>query len=33
MFGFFFTEGPVNCFADAAKSDTVRTSLPTHGHP
>lgn len=23
MFGFFFTEGPVNCFADAAKSDTV----------
>merc|ERR1712070_91606 len=21
MFGFFFTEGPVNCFADAAKSD------------
>ncbi|EWM20822.1 glutamate 1-semialdehyde aminotransferase, partial [Nannochloropsis gaditana] len=24
MFGFFFTEGPVRCFADAAKSDTVR---------
>ena len=22
MFGFFFTEGPVKCFADAAKSDT-----------
>merc|ERR1719313_2685632 len=22
MFGFFFTEGPVNCFADASKSDT-----------
>nr|AAP79194.1 glutamate 1-semialdehyde 2,1-aminomutase [Bigelowiella natans] len=22
MFGFFFTEGPVNCFADATKSDT-----------
>jgi len=21
MFGFFFTEGPVNCFADASKSD------------
>ena len=21
MFGFFFTKGPVNCFADAAKSD------------
>jgi len=24
MFGFFFTEGPVNCFADAAKSDTQK---------
>jgi len=24
MFGFFFTEGPVNCFADAAKSDTAK---------
>mmetsp|Transcript_534 Transcript_534/g.684 ORF Transcript_534/g.684 Transcript_534/m.684 type:complete len:410 (-) Transcript_534:574-1803(-) len=24
MFGFFFTEGPVNCFADAAKSDTEK---------
>jgi hypothetical protein len=24
MFGFFFTEGPVRCFTDAAKSDTVR---------
>ncbi len=24
MFGFFFTEGPVNCFADAAKSDTKK---------
>ncbi len=22
MFGFFFCEGPVKCFADAAKSDT-----------
>ena len=22
MFGFFFTAGPVKCFADAAKSDT-----------
>jgi len=22
MFGFFFTDGPVKCFADAAKSDT-----------
>ena len=26
MFGFFFTEGPVKCFKDAAKSDTVRPS-------
>jgi glutamate-1-semialdehyde 2,1-aminomutase len=24
MFGFFFTEGPVNCFADASKSDTEK---------
>lgn len=24
MFGFFFNEGPVNCFADAAKSDTEK---------
>merc|ERR1719326_2741708 len=24
MFGFFFTEGPVKCFADAAKSDTAK---------
>lgn len=24
MYGFFFTEGPVNCFADAAKSDTAK---------
>jgi len=24
MFGFFFTEGPVNCFADATKSDTKK---------
>jgi len=24
MFGFFFTEGPVKCFADAAKSDTEK---------
>jgi glutamate-1-semialdehyde 2,1-aminomutase len=24
MGGFFFTEGPVNCFVDAAKSDTVK---------
>ena len=24
MFGFFFTEGPVNCFVDAAKSDTKK---------
>ncbi len=24
MYGFFFTEGPVNCFADAAKSDTKK---------
>merc|ERR1712151_608047 len=24
MFGFFFTEGPVTCFADAAKSDTEK---------
>eukprot|EP00928_Gymnodinium_smaydae_P056342 TRINITY_DN39735_c0_g1_i1.p1 TRINITY_DN39735_c0_g1~~TRINITY_DN39735_c0_g1_i1.p1 ORF type:complete len:525 (+),score=69.36 TRINITY_DN39735_c0_g1_i1:65-1576(+) len=24
MFGLFFTEGPVNCFADAAKSDTEK---------
>lgn len=24
MFGFFFSEGPVKCFADAAKSDTVK---------
>ncbi|CAM9517644.1 unnamed protein product [Discosporangium mesarthrocarpum] len=24
MFGFFFTAGPVNCFADAAKSDTAK---------
>jgi glutamate-1-semialdehyde 2,1-aminomutase len=24
MFGFFFSEGPVNCFADAAKSDTAK---------
>lgn len=24
MFGFFFTEGPVNCFADASKSDTTK---------
>uniref|UniRef100_I2CQR0 glutamate-1-semialdehyde 2,1-aminomutase n=1 Tax=Nannochloropsis gaditana (strain CCMP526) TaxID=1093141 RepID=I2CQR0_NANGC len=24
MFGFFFTEGPVRCFADAAKSDTAK---------
>merc|ERR1712070_481769 len=24
MFGFFFTEGPVNCFDDAAKSDTAK---------
>eukprot|EP00954_Amorphochlora_amoebiformis_P025777 1375151-Amorphochlora_amoeboformis.AAC.1 len=24
MFGFFFTKGPVNCFADAAKSDTAK---------
>ena len=30
MFGFFFTEGPVRCFADAAKSDTVRLVPSTH---
>jgi len=24
MFGFFFTDGPVTCFADAAKSDTKK---------
>mmetsp|Transcript_1918 Transcript_1918/g.3720 ORF Transcript_1918/g.3720 Transcript_1918/m.3720 type:complete len:187 (-) Transcript_1918:255-815(-) len=24
MFGFFFTKGPVSCFADAAKSDTEK---------
>merc|ERR1712185_444859 len=24
MFGFFFTEGPVTCFADATKSDTQK---------
>jgi glutamate-1-semialdehyde 2,1-aminomutase len=24
MFGFFFAEGPVNCFVDAAKSDTAK---------
>merc|ERR1712227_257316 len=24
MFGFFFTEGPVTCFADATKSDTEK---------
>lgn len=24
MFGFFFNEGPVTCFADAAKSDSVK---------
>lgn len=24
MFGFFFTKGPVNCFADAAKSDKAK---------
>jgi len=24
MFGFFFCEGPVNCFADATKSDTAK---------
>lgn len=24
MFGFFFNEGPVNCFEDAAKSDTAK---------
>merc|ERR1719399_2322872 len=24
MFGFFFTKGPVTCFADAAKSDTEK---------
>merc|ERR1739838_713744 len=24
MFGFFFCEGPVKCFADAAKSDTAK---------
>merc|ERR1719389_1271848 len=24
MFGFFFCEGPVTCFADAAKSDTEK---------
>jgi len=24
MFGFFFTEGPVTCFADASKSDTEK---------
>ena len=24
MFGFFFNKGPVNCFADAAKSDTEK---------
>jgi len=24
MFGFFFTDGPVKCFADAAKSDTAK---------
>merc|ERR1711879_904965 len=24
MFGFFFCEGPVTCFADAAKSDTKK---------
>merc|ERR1711918_296886 len=24
MGGFFFTEGPVNCFSDAAKSDTAK---------
>ncbi|TFJ80855.1 hypothetical protein NSK_007810 [Nannochloropsis salina CCMP1776] len=24
MFGFFFTEGPVRCFTDAAKSDTAK---------
>jgi glutamate-1-semialdehyde 2,1-aminomutase len=24
MFGFFFTEGPVTCFADATKSDTAK---------
>jgi len=24
MFGFFFTEGPVNSFTDASKSDTAK---------
>jgi glutamate-1-semialdehyde 2,1-aminomutase len=24
MFGFFFCEGPVKCFADAQKSDTAK---------
>lgn len=24
MFGFFFCEGPVTCFADATKSDTEK---------
>jgi len=24
MFGFFFAKGPVNCFADASKSDTEK---------
>jgi hypothetical protein len=27
MFGFFFTKGPVKCFADAAKSDTNKFAL------
>lgn len=27
MFGFFFNKGPVNCFADAAKSDTKKFGL------
>lgn len=24
MFGFFFTNGPVNCFEDATKADTAK---------
>lgn len=24
MFGFFFTEGPVNCFEDAEKADMAK---------
>lgn len=24
MFGFFFTNGPVNCFEDAKKADTAK---------